>query len=328
MKVNTKQKAVSAIIGILSVLLLVSNVKYRKYRNLFEKDITALNNNIVSLESTKTQMERSLEKIIVNLQKDKLKLKETMDNSVLELKTENERLRTALGIKQIAYLRPHDSLGYLSLQYGTKFQPSTGYMGTIKTFDFDDKQFTEVKVLDTKGEWAKISVEAYIPKWYIVEKENKAFKQEDIMHSIKSKKMYTKEKCSMKLTPDNNSFTQLSLEKGKAVYVTKEYAGWYFIELQQTYKDTDFTQGWVKKSQLGTSKETEPLEAIIKRGTLVMEYYDSEEKEERILNVDVPIYIIPEKSIGNFIYGKATESWGFWVNKRDVDFTYKPKKQQ
>ena len=276
MKINMKQWAVGATIATLSVLLLVNNVEYRKYRALNEKDITALNNNIVILESTKTQIETSLEKTIVNLQKEKLKLKTTMDNSVQELKTENEKLKAALGIKKIAYLRPHDSIDYLSLQYGTKFQPSVGYMGTIKTFDFDNKAYTEVKVLDTKEEWAKISIEAYIPKWYIVDKQDKDFKQEDIMHSIKSKKMYTKEKCPMKLAPDKNSFTQLSLEKGKAVYVTKEYEGWYFIELQQTHNNTDFTQGWVKKSQLGTSKDTEPLEAIIKRGTLVMEYYDTD----------------------------------------------------
>jgi hypothetical protein len=322
MKVNIKQWAVIAAISTLSLLLLVNNFEYRKYRALNEKDITALNNNIVVLESTKTQMESSLEKTIVNLQQEKLKLKEAMDSSMLELKTENERLKTALGIKKIAYLRPHDGIDYLSLQYGTKFQPSTGYMGTIKTFDFDSKKYTEVKVLDIKEEWARISVEAYIPKWYIVDKVDKVFKQEDIMHSLKAVKLYTKEKCAMKLAPDKNSFTQLNLEKGKAVYVTKEYGNWCFIELQQTHNNTDFTQGWVRKTQLGTSKETEPLEAIIKRGTLVMEYYDTEEKEERILNSDIPVYIVPEKNIGNFIYGKATESWGFWINKRDIDFAY------
>lgn len=322
MKLNMKQWAVGATIGILSVLLIVNNVEYRKYRALFEKDITALNNNIDVLESTKTQIETSLEKTIVNLQMEKLKLKETMDNGMEELKKENERLKTALGVKKISYLRPHDSIDYLSLQYGTKFQPSIGYMGTIKTFDFDNNRDTEVKVLETKEDWAKISIEAYIPKWYIVDKEDKAFKQEDIMHSIKSQKMYTKEPCSMKLAPDKTTFTQSKLEKGKAVFVTKEYGDWYFIELQQTLNDTDFTQGWVKKSQLGTSKDTEPLEAIIKKGTLVMEYYDTEEKEERILNYDVPVYLVPKKSIGDFIYGKVTENSGFWINKRDINFNY------
>lgn len=326
-KVNIKQWAVAATIGTLSVLLVVNNVQYRKYRALNEKDISALNNNIVILESTKTKMETSLEKTIVNLQQEKLKLKATMDNSMLVLKTENEKLRAALSVKKIAYLRPHDSINYLSLQYGTKFQPSIGYMGTIKTFDFDNKGYTEVKVLDTKEEWAKISIEAYIPKWYIVDKESATFKQMDVMHSINNKKMYTKERCLMKLAPDKNSFTQLSLEKGKAAYVTKEYEDWYFIELQQTEHNTDFTQGWVKKSELGTSKETEPLEAIIKRGTLVMEYYNTSEKEERILNNDVPVYLVPEKNIGDFIYGKATETWGFWINKRDIDFTYNSRRQ-
>jgi uncharacterized protein YgiM (DUF1202 family) len=327
MKVNMKHWAVlpwvmAATIGMLSVLLLVNNVEYRKYRALNEKDITTLNNNIVALESTKTEMETSLEKNIVNLQQEKLKLKTTMDNRVQELKKENEKLRSTLGIKKIAYLRPHDSIDYLSLQYGTKFQPSVGYMGTIKTFDFDNKSYTEVTVLDTEEEWAKISIEAYIPKWYIVDKQDEAFKQKQIMHSIKRKKMYTKEQCNMKLAPDKNSFTQLRLDKGKAVYVTKIYRDWYFIELQQTQSNTDFTQGWVKKSQLGTSKDTEPLEAIIKSGTLVMEYYDTAEQEERILNNDVPVYLVPEKNVGDYIYGKATESWGFWINKRDIDFAY------
>ena len=326
MKVNVKQWAVAATIGTLSVLLLVNNAEYRKYRDLFEKDMTALNNNIVILESTKTQIETSLEKTLVNLQQEKLKLKTTMDNSLQALKTENERLKATLGINKIAYLRPHDSIDYLSLQYGTKFQPSVGYMGTIKTFDFDEKAYTQVKVLDTKEEWVKIAIEAYIPKWYIVDKKGNVFKQEDIMHSIKSKKMYTKEKCPMKLAPDKNSFTQLNLEKGKAVFITKEYEDWCFIELQQTEHNTDFTQGWVKKSQLATSKDVEPLEAIIKRGTLVMEYYDTAEKEERILSYDVPVYLVPEKKIGDFIYGKATENSGFWINKRDIDFTYNLRK--
>ena len=48
------------------------------------------------------------------------------------------------------------------------------------------------------------------------------------------------------------------------------------------------------------------------------------EKEERILNYDVPVYLVPEKNIGDFIYGKATENWGFWINKKDIDFAYNP----
>lgn len=327
MKISMKQWSVAATIGILSVLLLINNVEYRKYRALNEEDITALNNNINILESTKSQIETSLEKTIVNLQQEKLKLKAEMDSSLEDLKKENEKLKAALKIEKIAYLRPHDGIDYLSLQYGTKFQPSLGYMGTIKTFDFDEKGYTQIKVLNTKEEWAKISIEAYIPKWYIVDKQDKAFKAEDIIHSISSKKMYTRERCLMKLIPNKSSFTQLILEKGKAVYVTKEYQDWYFIELQQTNNDTDFTQGWVKKSELGTSKDTVPLEAIIKKGTLVMEYYDTDEKEERILNYDVPVYLVPEKNIGNFIYGKATETWGFWINKIDVDFAYDSSRQ-
>ncbi len=287
MKTYVKKWVAIITIGILSVLLLINNAGYRKYRALVEKDVTALNN-IVTLEGTKAPMKTSLEKT--------------------------------------AYLRPHDSIDYLSLQYGTKHQPSIGYMGAIKTFDFDENQYTQVKVLDIKEQWAKISIEAYIPKWYIVDKVDKTFKKEDIIHSINSKKMYTKEPCPMKLAPDKDSFTQLSLEKGKAVYITKEYGNWYFIKLQQTYKDTDFTQGWVKKSHIATSKETEPLEAIIKKGTLVMEYYDTEEKQARTLNYDIPVYITPEKNIGDFIYGKATENWGFWINKKDIDFTYNLKK--
>lgn len=321
-KINIKQITLAAIIGTLSLLLLFNNNQYRNYRNLNKNDITTLNDNIVSLESTKTKIQSSLEKTIVSLQMEKLKLKATADNSLKVLKAENERLKTALGIKKISYLRPHDNIDYLSLQYGTKFQPSIGYMGTIKTMDFDSNAYTEVKVLETKEEWAKISIEAYIPKWYIVDKKGEEFKQEDIMHSIASKKMYTKVQGPMKLSPDKNSFTQLNLEKGKAVYVTKEYGDWYFIQLQQTPNDTDFTEGWVKKTQIGTSKEAVPLEAIIRKGTLIIEYYDSDEREERIINYDVPVYLEPEKNIGDFVYGKVTEDWGFWINKRDIDFAY------
>ena len=326
MKVNIKKLVVAATIGTLSLLLIVNNVQYRKYRALYEKDTTALNNNIVVLESTKTQIEKSLEKTIVDLQQEKVKLRTTMNNSLLEIGIENERLKSDLSIKKVAYLRPHDGVGYLPLQYGTKLEPGVGYMGNIKTFDFDDKAYTEVNVLDVKEEWAKISIEAYVPKWYIVDKQAKEFKKADIMHSIKSKKMYTKEECTMKLSPDKNSSTQLSVQKGKAVFVTKEYEDWCFIELQQTYNDTDATQGWVKKSQLGTSKDTVPLEAIIKKGTSVMEYYDTTEKEKKILKDDVPVYFKPEKNIGDFIYGKATESWGFWINKKDIDFNYNQSK--
>lgn len=322
MKISVNQLAVTVIIGTLSILLLMNNNEYRKYRTLNKKDITALNGNMVSSDTAKTQREASLEKTIVNLQREKIKLKTTMDNSMEVLKTENLRLKTALGIEKIAYLRPHDGIDYLSLQYGTKFQPSIGYMGTIKTQDFDNNEYTQVKVLETKEEWAKISIEAYIPKWYIVDKQDQEFKQEDIMHTIISKKMYTKKQGDMKLAPDKNSFTQLKLQKGKAVYVTKEYEDWYFIQLQQTYNENDFTQGWVKKTQLGTSKDALPLEVIIKKGTLIMEYYDSDEPEKRIINDDVPVYLLPQKNIGDFIYGKATDSWGFWVNKKDIDFNY------
>lgn len=315
MKVSMKQLAVTAIIGTLCLLLLVNNNEYRNFRVINKRDITTLG-------SEKTKIEASLEKTIVNLQMEKLKLKTTTDNSLKALKTENEGLKSALGIKKIAYLRPHDGMDYLSLQYGTKFQPSIGYMGTIKTFDFDENSYTEVQVLETKEEWAKISIEAYIPKWYLVDKQGEEFKQEDIIHSIDSIKLYTKEKGPMKLAPDKNSFTQLNLEKGKAVYVKKEYQDWYFIQLQQTHNETDFTQGWVKKSQLGTSKEVVPLEAIIKKGTLVMEYYDSDESEQRVINDDVPVYITPDKNIGDFIYGKVTEDSGFWINKKDINFSY------
>jgi SH3-like domain-containing protein len=302
-----KQLAVTAIIGSLFLLLIINNNEYRKYKTLNKSDVTTSNDNIVSLESTKTQIQASLDKTIVTLQ---------------VLKTENNRLKSELGIKKIAYLRPHDGIDYLSLQYGTKLQPSIGYMGSIKTLDFDGNPYTEVKVLETKEEWAKISIEAYIPKWYIVDKQDEEFKQEDIIHSIISKKMYIKQPGPMKLTPDINSFTQLNLQKGKAVYITKEYGDWYFIQLQQTLKDTDFTEGWVKKTQLGTSKEVVPSEAIIKKGTLIKEYYDSDESEERFINDDIPVYLMPEKNIGDYVYGKVSEDWGFWVSKRDIDFTY------
>ena len=302
-----KELAVTAIIGSLFLLLIINNNEYRKYKTLNKSDVTTSNNNIVSLESTKTQIQASLEKAIVALQ---------------VIKTENNRLKTDLGIKKIAYLRPHDGIDYLSLQYGTKLQPSIGYMGSIKTLDFDGNPYTEVKVLETKEEWAKISIEAYIPKWYIVDKQGEEFKQEDIIHSVISKKMYIKQQGPMKLTPDINSFTQLSLQKGKAVYITKEYGDWYFIQLQQTLKDTDFTEGWVKKTQLGTSKEVVPSEAIIKKGTLIKEYYDSDESEERFINDDIPVYLMPEKNIGDYVYGKVSEDWGFWVSKSDIDFTY------
>lgn len=322
MEVNIKKLAVKATISTLSLLLLVNNIQYKKYKALYEKDTSTLNNNIVISESSKTQMETSLEKTIANLQQEKLKLRTTMNNSLLEVGIENAKLKADLGIKKIAYLRPHDGIGYLPLQYGTKLEHSVGYMGNVKTFDFDDKAYTQVKVLDVKDEWAKISIEAYIPKWYIVDKQGKDFKKEDIMHSIKSKKMYTKEQCTMKLAPDKEGSIQLSLQKGKAVFVTKEYKDWCFIELQQKYKNTDVTQGWVKKSQLGTIKDTEPLEAIIKKGTLVMEYYDTTEKQKRILNHDVPVYLLKEKNIGDLVYGKSTESGGFWINKKYIDFTY------
>jgi len=101
-------------------------------------------------------------------------------------------------------------------------------------------------------------MEAYIPKWYIVDKEGDDFKQEDIIHSILSKRMYTKEPCPMKLAPEKNSFTQLNLEKGKVVYVKKEFQDWYFIHLQQTYNDTDFTEGWVKKLNWEQVKKLRP----------------------------------------------------------------------
>ena len=317
-----KQITLAAVIGTLSLLLILNNNEYQRYRAINKKDITTLNSNIVNLGSSKDKIQVSLEKTIVDLQMEKLKLKTDTDESLQVLKAENQRLKTALGVKKISYLRPHDSIDYLSLQYGTKFQPSIGYMGSIKTLDFDDKAYNEVKVLEIKEEWARISMEAYIPKWYIVDKEGSDFKQEDIIHSILSKKMYTKEPCPMKLAPDKNSFTQLNLEKGKAVYVKKEYQDWCFIHLQQTYNDTDFTEGWVKKSQLGTSKEVAPLEAIIKKGTLVMEYYDTDQSEERILKYNVPVYLMPEKNIGDFIYGKVTESSGFWINKKDIDFNF------
>ena len=53
-----------------------------------------------------------------------------------------------------------------------------------------------------------------------------------------------------------------------------------------------------------------------------MEYYDTDQSEERILKDNIPVYLIPEKNIGEFMYGKVTESSGFWINKRDIDFTY------
>ncbi len=324
MKVNMRQLVVMATVGTLMLLLGINNIEYRKYRTINQKDISALNSNIVTLESTKDQIEKSLQETIVNLQMDKLNLKATMDESIQELEAENARLKASLGIKKIAYLRPHDSIDYISLQYGTKFQPSVGYMGNIKTFDFDSRSYTQVKVLDIKDQWAKISIEAYVPKWYVVDKEKKDFKQEGIMHTVKSKTMYVKEQCPMMLTPDENSFIQLKLKKGKAVYVTKEYSNWYFIELQQTSNVNDFTKGWVRKSKLGTRYNVEPLEAVIKSGTLVMEYHDTEESEERILSYDIPVYFVKEKDIGSFAYGKATEDWGFWINKSDIDFDYKP----
>lgn len=321
MKLNIKLLIVVVIISTMSILLLVNNNEFREYRALNKNELTTLSDNIVS-SSTKTKIDSSLEKTIVNLQMEKLKLKTTTDISLQGLKTENESLKAALGIKKIAYLRPHDSMDSLSLQYGTRAQPSIGYMGTIKTLDFDDKEYNEVKVLEIKDDWAKISIEAYIPKWYLVDMQGDDFKQEDIIHSTGGQKMYTKEQGPMKLAPDKNSFTQLSLEKGKAVFVTKEYQSWYFIKLQQTHKETDFTEGWVKKSQLGTNKEVKPLEAIIKKGTLIIEYYDTDEKAKRTLEEDVPVYLIPEKNIGDFIYGKVSDSSGFWINKKDVDFTY------
>jgi SH3-like domain-containing protein len=310
LKLNKRRIALVAIIGTFIYILLVNNSEYRKYRTLYEKEITVLGHNIVTLDG---------------LQMEKIKLKTNMDNNLKVLKSENERLKASVGVKKIAYLRPHDSVDYLSLQYGTEFQPTVGYMGTIKTFDFDTDGYTQVNLLEIKGDFAKISVEAYIPKWYIVDKQKDTFNRADIMHSMISETMYTKAQCPMKVAPDSNSFTQLSLAKGKAVYVTKEYADWYFVELQHTLKDTDFTQGWVKKSQLGTISSTEALEAVIKKGTLIMEYYDSYEKEERILNYDVPVYFLKDKNIGDFNYGRATESWGFWINSKDIDFGYIPK---
>ena len=245
-----------------------------------------------------------------------------MDDTISELKAENERLKTSLGVKKVAYLRPHDSIDSLSLQYGTKLQPSVGYMGAIKTFDFDSKAYTQVKVLETQEEWAKISIEAYIPKWYLVDKQGKEFNQVDIIHSVSNKKLFTKEQCAMKLSPNEKSFTQLNLEKGKAVYVTKEYGNWYFVQLQQTRSSSEFSEGWIKKSQLGTINETVPLEAVIRKGTLVREYYDTEEEQDRILSYDVPVYLQPEKNIGELVYGKETDDWGFWINKVDIDFAY------
>ena len=55
MKVNMKQITLTAIIGTLILLLLVNNNEYRKYRAINKKDITTLNNNIVSLGSSKTK---------------------------------------------------------------------------------------------------------------------------------------------------------------------------------------------------------------------------------------------------------------------------------
>lgn len=328
MKLNARQLVMATTIITLTLLLMVNNSEYTKYRDLNQKGISALNNNIVTLESTKTQMEKSLEKIIVKLQIENLNLKDAMDEKLKVVEAENESLKVSLGVKKIAYLRPHDTIDHLSLQYGTKFQPSIGYMGSIKTFDFDSKEYTKVKVLNIKDEWARISIEAYIPKWYIVDKKESAFKQEDIIGSMKSKTMYVKEKCPMKLTPDKDSFTQLNLEMGKAVYVTKEYEDWYFIELQRASESTDFTQGWVKKSQLGSRGKVEPLEAVIKSGTVVIEYYDTEESEERVLNYDTPVYLVKEKSIGDLVYGKVTETSGFWIKKTDIDFDYKPLEEE
>lgn len=130
-----------------------------------------------------------------------------------------------------------------------------------------------VKIISKENDFlTRISIEGVIPTW--------AIKDENIsdITYIDNRIMYFLNECDVFLTPEENSESVFSVNKGNSVTVTAEYDEWYFITMNYSMGSNIFNYGWVKKSSLGyydQFKSNIGLEVNVRKGSPIK--YEGEE---------------------------------------------------
>lgn len=130
-----------------------------------------------------------------------------------------------------------------------------------------------VKIIGKENDFlTRISIEGVIPTW--------AIKDENIsdITYIDNRIMYFLNECDVFLTPEENSESVFSVNKGNSVTVTGEYDEWYFITMNYSMGSNIFNYGWVKKSSLGyydQFKSNIGLEVNVRKGSPIK--YEGEE---------------------------------------------------
>lgn len=213
--------------------------------------------------------------------------KNKISDKIEALKSENVNNQVETSTENTAYLR---GLGHVKLYYSTDDQPSFGYKADVNTSVQSDDN--KVEIIEDNGEWAKISISGWIPKWYLT---NDYPKENEIRHIYPNQKRTVKEDCHLSFIPEENDkvinpeiiksdYSGLKLKRGQVVELIYEYDEWYYVKRFILWDANDYTEGWVKKSYLVTFEELQPSEVMIKKGTKI---YDS---NNELITLDENVY--------------------------------------
>ncbi len=92
-------------------------------------------------------------------------------------------------MNEIAYLR---GMGYVKLSYyPSEYYPVCGYKANLNTY-IDGAQ---VNVLETNKNWTEISIDGWIPRWYLTTK--KPTIDDEVSYMDESQKRTIKDNCHL-----------------------------------------------------------------------------------------------------------------------------------
>lgn len=169
----------------------------------------------------------------------------------------------------------------------------------------------EVQVLQKKGDWIQIQVDAgsgWIPKWY-------AEPSSESLQDASPEFRVAKSDISLNLNPGGPEIVMVN--KGDLLKVIQFYQDWSLVQ-RQVFDIPAVQEGWILTSMLVSPEEFQPRQGFLPAGTTVT----FDDGTEEITAYDMPVYIIEEEPT-RILVG-AAGGWSAWTSRDKLSCTLQP----
>lgn len=217
------------------------------------------------VKSTKDEVSVELEELKRQLIASKSEIKKLIAENQ-ELKTKSEA--SEKGNQEITNLEEIilvdadiDLYGKINELNGEVMRPAFGHTAQLNPSAINIEK--SMRILERGSSYTKISIEGYIPTWYL---------RGDQPIGLRSicEDAYILEDSLLYLSPNKEDKLLGSIREGKAVKILYQYNEWYYIKCYVNNDANVFGKGWIEQSKVGNKAQFETvlgIEVKLKNGS-------------------------------------------------------------